>query len=234
MLSWLAGCASISYPIRSMEFESKTSGWRLEYYGENMLVANHLKAFYELNDEITMQLAIGVEGTYYEYLVDALILFIPLKWMEATTDMCEREKNNYIKHLRISFVRTYNKSKEQPVEPGDEKLMLHGVSFDSNSVYIVKKDGEIVFGNDTGTKINREGIYDLAARETLENRPLKFTGWKDVVQIPIFYYSLPLSCVDYEGATLVIDGLYYKAKQLPPLRVHMKYIDFSKVPHPIR
>ena len=45
-----------------------------------------------------------------------------------------------------------------------------------------------------------------------------------------FMYRFSISCRDMENAILVIDGLTYEGKLLPPLKVRMKYYDFDRVP----
>ena len=228
----LTGCSSIAYPIRAMDFESKTTDWKIEYYDERMLFANDFKALYEIDKKTTMELRTTLEGTYYTYDEKAWIVFLPLTLHGDTQDLCigedRKSPGRFSRYVEISFLKRKNDPHDK-----NETFILKDVTFDSNKVYFVKDDGKKIFGEDTGIEINDTGIYKLDSELTLNSRPLKYTGWKDVVEIPVFYYSFPLTCTDYENATLVIDGLYYKGKQIPPLKVHMKYHDFSKVPEEI-
>lgn len=222
-LALLAGCASVAYPIRSMDFEPEAGGWRLEYYPRPMSSPNRFMAFYELDGEITIEIGIRLPDTYYEMILDAWVILIPLKLDHDTADWCSRQGTGYV---NISFRRAYRKIDAPPP-------VLPGVSFDSNSVYVIRSQGQVVYGEYTGKKLNEGGIYnltDLEALESLEDRPSKAGGWKTYVQLPAFNYFFSLTCADYEAATLVIDGIYYKNKLLPPLKVHMRYQDFSKVP----
>jgi hypothetical protein len=47
---------------------------------------------------------------------------------------------------------------------------------------------------------------------------------------PTFTYRFHMTCQEMENSVFVLDGLAYKGKQIPPLRVRLNYYEPSKVP----
>jgi hypothetical protein len=129
------------------------------------------------------------------------------------------------------------------------------VDFDSASLYLVQ-DGQNIYGDEIPLpylKIRWEDrqknnykyksdVHNLLSPVTIKNRQPYYPRYiiRDVRGLtvvpppfqnyPTFYYHFDVTCADFENIILVLGGLYYQGKRLPPLKVRMNYTDFSRVP----
>ena len=115
------------------------------------------------------------------------------------------------------------------------------VNFDSASLYFVKNNMKIQ-GIEGGNPVHTgsrspiqyaPAIHTLSSPETIKNRqsePPTPVFCEKIQNYPTFFYRFALACADFENIVFVIDGLYQKGERLPPLKVRMKYADFSQVP----
>lgn len=111
------------------------------------------------------------------------------------------------------------------------------LNFNTNDVLFVK-NGEKIYGNlislsegylRRDTVYLQHGTYNLEDPQTIAQMQHRASR-KDPRPYPTFGFKFPMSCRDIENSVLVIGGFTYKGKDLPPLRVRLRYEDLSKVP----
>lgn len=113
------------------------------------------------------------------------------------------------------------------------------VDFDSSSVAMQKNKtilhGEEIASYQRGIISGAESFppqtYNLSLIGDIKRlQPILVGSDAKSFNHPTFTYRFNMTCADLENSTFIIDGLYYKGKQIPPLRVRLNYYDFSKVP----
>lgn len=139
----------------------------------------------------------------------------------------------------VLFKNSYDNSeicKKLQVERITVAFNAVDVEFKSDSVKF-KRNGKIIQGEEivsyfNGALVKAEtypsGIYNLATLKDV--RRFEPTDADKNFNHPTFTYRFNMTCADLENSIFIIDGLYYKGKQIPPLRVRLNYYDFSKVP----
>lgn len=112
------------------------------------------------------------------------------------------------------------------------------ITFDNTSVYFIKNNNKIYGQEVTYNRFDlNEGkpvppaIYTINSEDfIIEKQADRVTKKRD----PLGYASLPfifnMTCRDFHDSIFVIDGIYHQGKRLPPLKIHMKYIDLDAVP----
>lgn len=103
------------------------------------------------------------------------------------------------------------------------------VKFEMNKATVL---GEEIASYFNGAIVQAEtypsNIYNLASLKGVSR--FEPSDVNESFNHPTFTYRFTITCTDFENSIFIIDGLYYKGKQIPPLRVRLNYYDFSKVP----
>ena len=112
--------------------------------------------------------------------------------------------------------------------------------FDSGSVKFEVK-GQIIQGDEVATPFN--GMLSKAKTyppQTYNLSTLRYSERFEPVlgggtinrdfNHPTFSYRFNLTCRDIENSVFIIDGLSSNGEKVPPLKVRIRYYDFSKVP----
>lgn len=112
--------------------------------------------------------------------------------------------------------------------------------FDSGSVKFEVK-GQIIQGDEIATPVY--GMLSKAKKyppQTYNLSTLRYSERFEPVlgggninrdfNHPTFSYRFNLTCRDIENSIFIIDGLSSNEKKVPPLKVRIRYYDFSKVP----